>query len=224
MAYLSPINPRKRLASLGAVTALHGALAVAILTGFAGGIIKTQVDRTLQAQDYALPLDPPSSLPTMKPVDTRQTRQRDDRAFVSKPLENLSGSVPTIDIAIDTSALPFGPGPVVDRPEPITQPKAAFVPRAARPLNAPGRWVSASDYPTNALRRGEQGVTGFTLTIGPDGRVRDCAITRSSGSADLDAATCNKIAQRAQFAPASNETGDAVAGRYSNVIRWQIPE
>lgn len=40
MAYLSPINPRRRLATLGAVTALHGVLAVAILTGFAGGIIR----------------------------------------------------------------------------------------------------------------------------------------------------------------------------------------
>lgn len=227
MAYLSPINPRRRLATLGAVTALHGALAVAILTGFAGGIIRIVEDKTLQSHDYMVPIAPPAPLPTLKPVDARQQARHRDQAVV-KPMEDLSGSVPTITIAIDPTVLPFGPGagtgPIGERLDPVPPAKPAFTPRSARPLNAPGLWVSDADYPTGALQRGEQGVTGFALTIGPDGRVRDCTVTRSSGSAELDAATCAKVTQRARFAPASNETGDAVAGRYSNVIRWQIPE
>ena len=49
------------------------------------------------------------------------------------------------------------------------------------------------DYPGGALRLGEQGVTGFSLTIAPDGRVRDCVVTRTSGSVELDRATCAKV-------------------------------
>ena len=84
--------------------------------------------------------------------------------------------------------------------------------------------MSDADYPASALRKGEQGVTRFAVAIGPDGRVRDCAVTRSSGSPELDAVTCAKVSRRARFDPASDERGGAVAGRYANAINWRIPE
>ena len=40
----------------------------------------------------------------------------------------------------------------------------------------------------------------------------------------LDAATCDKLARRAKFDPASDETGAAVPGTYTGAVRWQIPE
>jgi protein TonB len=73
-------------------------------------------------------------------------------------------------------------------------------------------------------RRGQQGAAAFDLLIRPDGRVSDCRITRSSGSAELDAATCAKVSERASFTPAHDAKGDPVAGSFSGVIRWRIPE
>ena len=83
--------------------------------------------------------------------------------------------------------------------------------------------MTDNDYPGGALRRGEQGVTGFSLTIGPDGRARDCVVTRTSGSVDLDRATCAKVSARARFAPAMDSGGSGVAATYANTIRWQVP-
>jgi protein TonB len=40
-------------------------------------------------------------------------------------------------------------------------------------------------------------VTGFRLTIGTDGKVSDCQVTKSSGSAELDKTTCDLMRRRA---------------------------
>jgi protein TonB len=101
---------------------------------------------------------------------------------------------------------------------------ATFAARPARPLGAPGRWVTNADYPSGALRRGEQGVAVFDVAIGADGKVRDCSVTQSSGSAELDAATCARVTSRARFAPATDTDGTATIGHYRNSIRWEIPQ
>ena len=223
MAYVTPESNRRRIVALGAVGAVHGVMAVVLLTGFAGGFIKIPKDDWTKAWTY-----PPAPQPTItpQPVPTPALHPRDP---VPKP-DPLPpvGPMPDPGFHIDTGPLPtggsdFGTGSVLP-PLPTGSPSPRFTPRAAAPLGTPGRWVSDADYPAAALHRGEQGAAGFEVTIGPDGRVRDCRITRSSGSASLDAATCAKVSERAQFTPARDENGDLVVGRYANVIRWRIPE
>jgi periplasmic protein TonB len=227
MAYLSSDTPRARVAALGAVAALHGIMALAILTGFAGGIFKEIEKNRIEAWNYVDPIDPPEPVPTITPAAAPAKNQRET---LPKP-ELMLPRDPFRDteLPIDLGPLPSGgfggnTGSILEPLAPKPSPSASFIPRTARPLTTPGRWVSEADYPTNALRRGEQGVTGFEVTVGSDGRVRDCTVTRSSGSAELDAATCTKVTQRARFDPASDESGAVVAGRYRNAIRWQIPE
>jgi TonB family protein len=84
--------------------------------------------------------------------------------------------------------------------------------------------VSPDDYPAAALRSDEQGQVAFTLEVGPDGRVRSCAIDRSSGSSALDAATCRIMRSRARYDPARDARGVAVADRDRGVVVWRIPE
>jgi protein TonB len=85
-------------------------------------------------------------------------------------------------------------------------------------------YVSDADYPDSALRAGEQGTTGFRLTIGPDGRVSGCEVTSSSGSSALDSATCRIMKSRARFTPAHDSTGKAVGDSQSARIRWVLPK
>lgn len=222
MAYLTPDTPHRRVAAVSAVAAVHGVMAVALLSGFAGGVIKAIEKDYMPAWTY---VDPPKPVPTVAPTAAPADRNRKAETKVdTAPMPDLvliptggfdPGLIPTGSFGGDT-------GPIIIPLPP--RPTASFTPRAARPLTEPGRWVSDADYPANALRKGEQGVTRFTVTIGPDGRVRDCTVTRSSGSPELDAATCAKVSQRARFDPASDEGGGAVAGRYSNAISWRIPE
>src|SRR3546814_1061210 len=53
-----------------------------------------------------------------------------------------------------------------------------------------------ADYPLQALREGRKGTSHFSVTVGTDGRAKDCVITKSSGSADLDAETCRMMTMK----------------------------
>lgn len=92
------------------------------------------------------------------------------------------------------------------------------------PKGNPGLWVSPNDYPSSALVKKIEGTTGFRVFVDKNGDVKDCTIIQSSGNADLDVATCVKLAIRAKFTPAIDETGVAVAGNWSSRVRWQIPK
>lgn len=128
--------------------------------------------------------------------------------------------------SIIAAAQPVPPPPPA--PPPIAYPTPAPRPgpnlaRPATPANNPGSWVMPNDYPSRALREERSGITGFRVTVGPDGWVTACQITSSSGHPDLDAATCANISVRARFTPALDYDGNPTAGTYSNRVRWVIP-
>ena len=91
--------------------------------------------------------------------------------------------------------------------------------QAAVPI---GEVIANDDYPAAALRAGEEGDVEYRLTIGPTGRVEECVVTASSGSASLDAATCRLLGGRWRFVPARNGTGEAVRDVQTGWIRWSI--
>lgn len=95
--------------------------------------------------------------------------------------------------------------------------------RPAIPMNYPGTWATTNDYPVRALHNMEQGATGFALTVDPRGRVASCLVTESSGSVDLDEATCRLVSDRARFQPATDARGRAVEGGYTSRVHWVLP-
>jgi len=95
--------------------------------------------------------------------------------------------------------------------------------KAPTPASDPGGWVTPGDYPKTALNGGVQGVTGFRLDVDSSGRVDDCSITQSSGSLDLDQATCQLIMERARFTPALDIQGHPTPGHYVSRVKWMIP-
>ncbi|PLK26267.1 energy transducer TonB [Novosphingobium sp. TH158] len=95
--------------------------------------------------------------------------------------------------------------------------------RPVRPKGNPAYWVTSVDYPAEALREEVSGVARFRLIVGTDGRVTQCEIMATSGSAALDATTCNLVTRRARFDPARDEAGNPTVGTYWNAVRWVIP-
>lgn len=83
--------------------------------------------------------------------------------------------------------------------------------------------ISPDDYPIEAIRKGEQGEVTFRLNVGSNGRVSGCAVTKSSGSAVLDAATCRLMAVRSRFSPARDQSGKPVEDVYTFLLRWVLP-
>ena len=84
-------------------------------------------------------------------------------------------------------------------------------------------YFSDDDYPAAAIRAGEEGAVAFQLTVSPEGRVSDCVILVSSGSATLDQATCRILRARARYSPASDAGGRAIEGSDGGSIVWRLP-
>lgn len=101
------------------------------------------------------------------------------------------------------------------------EPPPAMPPQRAR-ANL-GAYFSADDYP--AMEGGRQeGTVGFSLIIGPNGRVTDCRVTSSSGSSALDSTTCHILRSRARYTPARDSAGNPTTGSDSGRVSWRLPE
>ena len=97
-------------------------------------------------------------------------------------------------------------------------------PPAAQPARLRSGGISQDDYPSGALRRGEEGGVTVGFVAGADGRVKDIRVTASSGSAELDEATCRLIERRFRYAPALDSEGEPVPQRVVQTVTWQLDE
>ena len=92
----------------------------------------------------------------------------------------------------------------------------------------PPRWRSGhlhnSDFPRAAFESGAQGTVSVRYTVAIDGRATDCVVTRSSGSAALDATTCRLIEKRLRFHPALDAAGHAVSSAIEEDHTWLIEQ
>ncbi|QIL02544.1 energy transducer TonB [Sphingomonas sinipercae] len=116
----------------------------------------------------------------------------------------------------DVSVDPFKP-PYELREEPETPRRSPS--DSSLKANLPGL-IRADDYPPEALLRNEQGTVGARLVIDSGGRVSQCIVEQSSGSAILDTTTCDIFRKRAKFPPAAEATtGERT---FSQSVRWQL--
>ena len=82
--------------------------------------------------------------------------------------------------------------------------------------------IDPQDYPRRAVERRAQGTTFLRFTVLPNGRVRDCVVTRSSGHRDLDAATCPLLERNLRYRPARDATGRPVAETVRGQQDWEL--
>lgn len=85
------------------------------------------------------------------------------------------------------------------------------------------RPITAADYPLESIRAREEGRVSVTLTIAPDGRVSDCAVSRSSGFSRLDSEACRLLVERARFEPALDSAGRPVGWVAPWAVEWRLP-
>jgi TonB family protein len=88
-----------------------------------------------------------------------------------------------------------------------------------KPVTSPATWLSQADYPPEAVRGHQEGRVGYRLEVAADGTVSHCTIVDASGSATLDAQTCQLLQDRARFEPASGVAIRTYPGR----VRWTLP-
>lgn len=95
-------------------------------------------------------------------------------------------------------------------PDEVTPPRQIYMP----PI--------ASYYPPEAMEKGEQGLTQLKCMLDVTGRLVDCAVHASSGSATLDAAAF-RIAQDARYEP-QKRGGQPVAVTAILPVRWVLAD
>lgn len=83
--------------------------------------------------------------------------------------------------------------------------------------------IADADYPEHLADAGIGGRVGVRYRVDPDGRARDCRVTRSSGTRELDALTCDYIQRRFRFRPSRDARGRAVAAEIVENHEW-VPD
>lgn len=228
MTYASTAR-RPNPAAMAGALGIPGAFGALLVVGLAVTVVNQPADPRIKGETIT------ETILTPPPPKT------DEPLLVNNPAAPTT-SVPTtpsrpeslpVDLGLDNPVIAFpgtgdlggaGTGPV-DFGPPATGPSASpFDPVGARPRGNPGKWVTNNDYRSRWIMEELSGTARFTLAIDARGKVTGCTVTRSTGHAPLDAATCNLVTKRAKFEAARDGNGKAVAGSYSGTITWIIPE
>lgn len=217
MAYADQQMSGNKITAIIIVAIIHVVVGYALVTGLAFSAYKKVVEKvtTINIEEEVKKEEPPPPPPKKLDVPPPPTK------IVVPPVK--------VDLAppqappLDVTPIPQPPPPPI-LPPPAAPPPPRFTPKSAAPKGNPGSWATTEDYPTRALREERAGVTGFRVTVTPDGRAGDCVVTSSSGSPDLDEATCSNVKRRARFNPATDGEGKPTTGSYSGRIRWVIPK
>ena len=85
-------------------------------------------------------------------------------------------------------------------------------------------WFTDSDYPSDALRAGEQGDVIARMDVSATGTVTKCAVVGSSGSNSLDSATCNSALRVGRFNPAIALDGQLTQSVRIVRVVWRIAQ
>lgn len=217
MAYADQEVSGNKIAAFVVVALLHLVLGYALATGLAFEGMK-QIAKKLttveikkeEKKEVKKPPPPPKKI-APPPI------------VAPPPRVNINTAPPAVETVRVAPPPPPIP-PIIAPVAPPAPPPPRIQPKPASPKGNPGNWATTNDYPTRALREERAGVTGFRVSVGADGRVTSCNITNSSGSPDLDEATCSNVSRRARFNPATDGEGQPTSGSYIGRVRWVIPE
>ena len=219
MAYADQQMSGNKITALIIVAILHVIVGYALVTGLAYEAIKKvkEVTAAVNIEEEKPPEEPPPPPPDEKPLPPPP---------IDLPPPPQAKPLPADNYVPPQAPPPPGPPPPPPPPPPpaAPPPPPKFPPKAASPKGNPGNWATTNDYPSRALREERAGTTGFRVTVGTDGKVIDCSVTRSSGSPDLDEAACSNVRRRARFNPATDGNGQPTTGVYSSSVRWVIPK
>jgi protein TonB len=236
---------RDRLQASVGVAAVHALLAYALLTGLAPQVARS-VGESLKLFDVTPPPPPPPPVPPPK-ADTAaedgaasapNLKARPTPVVAPPPLIRLKPP-PVLRTAPKAAPLPpgrdasagnaavVGPGTGaggsgVGSGSGGSGTGAGGGGGGSRAERISGR-LANEDYPRSALRAGAEGSVSVRYTVGTDGRVSGCTVTRSSGHSELDSTTCALIERRFRYRPARNSEGEPAPETVRKTFDWLLP-
>jgi len=215
MAYADqPAMSPRRLTGIVFVVVFHLLVGYAFINGLAYNVIKKAATE-LNVVDVQEEPPPPEAPPPPPPPDVKF---EPPPIVAPPPIVQVQSAAPVISTVPTPPVIHEEAKPAPPPPPPPPKPVA---------LTPKGNFQAlmlTDDYPPSSLRNEEEGTVGFTLTIGPDGRVTNCQVTSSSGHPALDDTACRLLSRRARFNPGKDSAGQATGGVYSSRFVWKIPK
>jgi protein TonB len=235
MAIVHP-NGRERAGAAAGAVLVQLVLGYVLIVGLAGGVARVR-DAGLAAFDVVTPPPPPPA----DPVRPEAARHRAEGAAAPP---NLRATPSEVVAPVETPAeQPVAAAPIAGAGS-APAAGASNVPGPGTGAGGSGngtgsggagegdgeggtplRWKSGrikeSDYPREALRAGVSGTVHLRFTVGVKGRVTDCTVTQSSGSALLDATTCRLIIARFRYEPSRDAAGRPVPDEVTGEHEWE---
>ena len=214
---------QNRTVAIGAVVAVHAALGYALLTGLATRVITVVTHPPTMIYDVPV-VPPPPPDPQILPKPNTPAARPLDR-WTAPPREiPLAPGDPVGTTTLDLPPLPPIPDALPGRPaEPMTP--AVSLARGAAARGNQGDWFPSDSYPAAARRASAEGLVSVRVGVGVNGRVTDCAVTASSGNADLDDATCRLATRNGRFEPARDAVGEKVPSSVTlRNVRWRLTD
>lgn len=229
-----PVRPRERLIALAAVALVQLALAAALLSGLRSDAVR-QNEIVSRMINLRLQAPPP---PPLRVSSARRAPRRSSAApkAEAKPIGGTPGPVPSHAlpapvpvVALPASAPPSGGGSGTG---PATgsgagggaggQGYGADDEGGTDLVQIAGE-IRSSDYPRDLRERGIGGRVGMVFTVGTDGRVTSCTVTRSSGVPELDALTCRLVRERFRYRPSTDRYGRPIPDEVDGEQDWVPP-
>lgn len=219
MAYADQKMSSSRVVALVIVAIIHALLGYAFVTGLAYQYVK-KAQENLQTFEVEEPPPPPEEVPPPPPPP--------DQPMQPPPVVAPPAIVQTTSpVVIQTVATPppaSPPVPIAAPPAPPAPPPPPVVNKTAGAKGNPAQWITNDDYPPSSLRNEEEGTSAITWTINTQGRVENCRVTQSSGSAALDQAACSALTRRGRYSPALDQAGNPISSTQSRRVVWKIPK
>jgi protein TonB len=214
-------RPRERVIALAAVVLVQTALGIALLTGLRVPVIRS-TDVVERLIEIAIP--PPEPPPPPPPQIEHKTEHRTSSAprTEPKPLGGSPGPQPahappsvTPIVAVHPMAAASGggsgTGPALGGGAGGGVGGQGFGGGGVgRDLELIAGDITPKDYPRHLAKAGIGGTVEMRGTVGVNGRVTHCIVTRSSGVPELDLLTCRLIEQRFVYRPATDRYGRPV--------------
>jgi protein TonB len=225
----APVRPRERLIALAAVAVVQLGLGAALISGFRVDELRRNelVSRLI---DFTLPPPPPKITPT--PVHPALHRAAAAPKAEPKPVGGTPGPIPshalptvTPVVAVRPSAPPSGggsgTGPAIGAGAGGGAGGEGYgEDDGGTDLVQIAGEIGPSDYPRDLRDRGIGGRVEMLFTVGTNGRVTSCTITRSSGVPELDALTCRLVQQRFRYRPSTDRYGRPIPDEVEGVQDW----
>jgi protein TonB len=222
---------RDRLLPMAGVAVMHVALGWLLISGLGAEMVRG-VSESLQTFDVAPPPPPPPPIEQEAPPATERAAP-DEPAPAAPPApaaeEKAAATEPTpgwdVPPPVAAGLVPSGPAGSAGSAGPGTGSGAGGEGTGtgaggtgsgggggggSRAQHLSGQIVR-SDYPRAAVESRAEGRVETRFTVGTDGRVSNCRVTRSSGSVALDQTTCRLIEQRFRWTAARDARGNPVA-------------